>query len=485
MAVERIRKKIQSDGAALTTVSAAILLVGLYCTAGIVHDLAQIHIYRHDALYYVTQNAYMGKVVSEGRWLNYLLFPIVTVVPGFVWSLFGLASFCCFVFSAFYLWSRNAYYALVAALLFLQIPMLYALLLWPATTAPTMMVLLLAVLLVRYLNVYVYFALFGILFFGSFSNFYYLLPLLYLGYEYSKSGTVGTRFVFLRLLPAWSIGFVGGYLFADGIVYLLSGHFIELAAWRRPHYIHGWNDLKDNLTRSIRFFRLHMEDILLPAWVGFLYATVLAVSFFRRNARLLALTLLVLILMVLVHYVVVVPAGILISRRTVLATWAGMFAIVFFVPSVRRRKAVVLAAAAAFLTFHFFRINHGNLKWYATLTNVYYETLLKESPLPPPMYQRGIVLMASDLEIARRNRRIEKGFGVRRDRYMEGMDRAVRWMPVAREAGYKRVAVCREKAGRCARWNELAGPGAANRDRISGFYDVLGEKGGRLVISLH
>ena len=85
---------------------------------------------------------YRGKVATEGRWINYIFFNVLTQIPGSLLSIFVLLSVGYFIFTATYKWAQNYYYELIESLFFIQIPSFYDLITWPATSNPAFLLLL-------------------------------------------------------------------------------------------------------------------------------------------------------------------------------------------------------------------------------------------------------------------------------------------------------------------------------------------------------
>jgi len=321
-----------------------LLLFSIFLALSIFYDILQIHIYRHDALYYMpnAETYYQSKVQSEGRWINYIFFNLFTHIPGSFLSIFILVSFGYFIFTAIYKWSQNYYYVLIVSLLFIQIPSFYDLITWPSTVAPIFLVLFLSIFLQKRLNIFLYYILFGILFFGTMSNYYYLLPLLYLSYFNDNDWKQNLKFVSFKLIPAWAIGFIIGYIITQLIIYLNFNHFMTLASWRGPHYIHSLHDLVENILRSINYLERDIKSIFINKWLVVLFIFSLIVATTDRKKDLLFIPLGIFSLVVLIHYITVLPVGIYISPRTIVATWVGILAMSFFVPSIKNWQIYLL-----------------------------------------------------------------------------------------------------------------------------------------------
>ena len=297
------------------------LLLSLFFTFSIFYDIFQIHIYRHDAFYYISGHKYLFyHVAQEGRWLNYIFFPLVKNVSGIIWSIFILMSFAYFIFYSAYKWTQNIYYSSLLSLLFLQIPSFYTLIQWPATAAPTFVVLLLAVYLVDRLTIFKFYILFGVLFFATMSNYYYLLPLLHLGLLTKSTTKDNIKLIIFKIIPAWAIGFIIGYMVTQLMLYLVFGHLMEIGSWRNPHYIHSFHDLINNIHLSFNALSLHIKSIFANNWIIITGITGFLISIWGRKKDLFFLPLLIFCAIIIVHYIVFMPIGIQIELRTIVAT---------------------------------------------------------------------------------------------------------------------------------------------------------------------
>ena len=462
----------------------SILLVVTFLAISIFNDILQIHIYRHDSIYYMAHSHYSGKVSSEGRWLNYVLFPFTTAIPGNFWAIFILCSFACFIFVSAYEWTSNTFYSLLLALLFLQIPSFPDLITWPATAAPAFFVLLLSIYGATRLPVFIFYAVFGIMFFATMSNYYYLLPLLHLGMLSKGTTKEITETFFLKLLPAWAIGFIAGYAFTHLVVYVWFGHFIKLASWRKPHYIHSFSDLVHNIWLSFHALQQHIKNIFSTDLLMVASIAGLVISFLRRkNGRILYPTILFIAITV-IHYITVIPVGIVISPRTLVATWVGVLTILFFVPSIEPWKVFLLIPVILLFTYNLYLRNHHNLQWYGTIMNTHYNMLIKISPKPPAMYE-GVVLFADDGEVHAKNQSILKYYNLTPDGYIEGLSSFYRWAPIAKEAGFKSVNNC-NYSNHSSFCQELENNFITSRfliEETPGFFNIIGEYNNFLVLS--
>lgn len=472
-------------------------LVSIFFALALFYNVFQIHIYWQDSLCNVTQDDYKYKVSSEGRWINYILYPVTTFISGKLLSLFILLTIPYFIFIILYRWSKNFYYAGLVSLLFLQIPSFSVILLWPATVAPAHLMLLLSIFLVQRLPIYIYFILFGILFFGTMSNYYYLLPLLYLNFLSQNSPNKNIRFVFLKIIPAWATGFIVGYLVTQLVVYIATGHLMHIGSWRNTNYIHSIHDLTQNILSSFNFFIIYTRDIFSNAWIVLVYFIALFIAFKDEKKYLFFISFVFYFLIIIIHYIIIIPVGIDILGRTIFSSWVGILAIVFFIPSIKQWKILLLTPIILFFTFTLYERNQANLEWWNTLTNTYFENLIKESPKSPKLY-KGVVLLASDADIQKRNILISKQYNIYNDKYMRDPSTFKKWAPIANEAGFKTMLMCNGSKGThsfadrttnvnkiCQELSKVYIKNDVPIKKDITFYHIIGEYDRRLIISFN
>ena len=154
--------------------SLAVLLL-LFCIEGFL--ILHTQVWRHDSFLHIP--SYYGNLVSEGRWLNYLLFPLLRRFPPHLSLALSFAALGYFSWSvARQLTDRRG--ALLFSLAALQLPSIWSLFGWPLIPLSAYLLLAAAAFLAPRLDYRLFFLLFGILFHGTLNNFYNLLIVLYI-----------------------------------------------------------------------------------------------------------------------------------------------------------------------------------------------------------------------------------------------------------------------------------------------------------------
>jgi len=466
-------------------VAVAGFTICVFSVVAILVDLSSIHIFRHDSIHYLGN--YLYKLKGEGRWINYLLFPYLKAIPGQAAAFLNILFFFSFCSIAFYKWTKNHLYSLSLALLFIQIYPLYSQILWPATHLPAFTILLLAALLAPRLPLFVFYSLFGLLFLGTMSNFYYLLPLLHLNRLDASSLQKNIRIVVLKIIPVWAMGFVFGYLVIIMMIYLLSGqHGMVIDPWRSPHYIQNIHDLTDNIQRSFSSLAIHVHNIAPGYWRPAALIAALLVGLSGQRKQQYIPMILLAVAIVLSHYVIILPVSIVIVERTVIATWAGIMASAFLIPSIEKWQRSLVVPIIALLSVSFYMHNHQSLKWYTTITNTYHDMLRTTSPLPPHQYA-GVILQSDDKELAALNRALERKFNLTKGA-QEDLDQDYRWKPAAIKAGFKDIHLCGNDAStRCKKLTErVTEPDTPDTPDTPGLYQIIGTSdSGYLVIKIN
>ncbi len=225
----------------LVTVLAAVTLFNIYVS--LLENVA------HDAMPYMDD--YVGKFVSEGRWINFALFDLLRELPQIV--AVGLCSLFVFVFGYQVALGvrKEPILAVAFGLLLVNVPYFTMLFKWPMTLVPGMALLALFSCIKDKFNRNWLLLLSGVLLFATYPAFYFLMPLLYirdLSRESFKQITV--------FMLVWMAGYVLGYAVANASVYLYTYLFtdhpslIKFVSWRKSTPTTDFASLLSNIAKS-------------------------------------------------------------------------------------------------------------------------------------------------------------------------------------------------------------------------------------------
>ncbi len=376
-------------------------------------------IFAHDEL---TQlHSYWDKLQSEGRWLNYVLFPVlqhfnvyVAVVMNFLCV--GLFGYVC---AGNWLSERLS---LLVALLFMLSPSVAFIIDWPLTVLPSLVLLALAALAYKRMSDWLFFPVFGLLFNGVLSNVYFLLPLLFLA-----EGNI--RLV--RIFLLWIGGYVVGVAFAEIATWLVCGDFIQLAEWRNPRPVHSIQDAVRNSQLMFAYFDGHLRYLgKLGAFVT-LCALFVFVCQCRRNKSIMLVLMLGVVM--LSCYAQAFPLGILVSYRTVHALYMAIFLFVIISFAHHKRLLIisVMLLALQCLSRNSQMLNYQNELRETSVASI------KQMGIDPVAVE-GVVLLADESEIKELENLIIKRKELKPLLFTsEGM--ILRWKREARFVGFKSV----------------------------------------------
>ena len=462
---------------------AFVITVALFVTLALVVDLLQIHVYAHDSVLY--EDSFDYKLKSEGRWLNYLLFPVTSHFPGRVAVLSNLLFLSLFVFLVSKRWTGRASYSILLALLVIQAEPLMEALLWPATSIG-LPILFLAALVSPFINVYLFYILFGVLLFGG--GAFYLLPLAHL--QLFRNGQLGQNIKILsfKILPGWALGFLAGLIVSLVMVYALTGQVgLQVQAWRQPNYIHSLDDLIANTINAFDSLQFYLPRLFYDFWRKFFMVAALLIGFYRINKAEYVPAAILAFGIIVVHFILTIPTGITVSFRTTIVAWIGVLVIFFFYPNIKERQYFLLLPVVLFMMASFYRVNHYTLSYYSSITNTYYDELVRVTPLPPRLY-RGLIFLSSSAEVMQMNAFLIKKLQLKRG-IMESINEDFTWRAVAREAGFKKVTLCgknrHENSAVCKSLYEDYRISQPTKLHHSGLYKVHGQKWGFLIVSLN
>ena len=433
------------DGWARWDAAARWALLGalVLSTALIAQNIAQAAFWRDDDLQYAIPKLMDMRVRDEGRWLNYLLYPLIRHFNG-LWA-WWIGFLCTFFF--FFRVSRpyvsDGRLAFAVALMGLQYPGFYAQSLWPVFCLPGAMVLAFAAAWGHRLPLPLFFAVFGCLLLGSNTQLYFFLPLLFLG-----PGSLSVNAPWKKSaqgVALWILGFVIGFGFASGMNILLVGQWgIQLASWRAINPIVDLVSALENGATRLEHAQLHLEALLAgDRWIWLLPATLWMVGFQVRVGRgrwLLAASC-VLVLMASAIYGVTLYHGIWIDYRTTHALFlGGLF--LFLLPSVgHRAQSFYCWAVFALFVAPMSWQSEAETRWFARVSGVMAEDL-KQLDLPETA---RLIVDAQDLDAYSQG--VETRAGLAPPLFMQRLDGWFRWRGCASSLGFTEVIWCRTKPG--------------------------------------
>lgn len=396
--------------------------------------LLEVDVWRNDSMYYVS--FYDDKLTDEGRWINFLLFRFLQLVPA---SLAILISYFCVFFFSLSVAQRvtgNIFFSCAFGLLCVLIPVFPVQLEWPVTLLFGFIFLAFSPRLQTLLPDHYFFLLTAILFMGTFSAFYFLMPLLFL-----KDLTFSR---FWRLLVKWILAFVFAYLATNLLIFLMTGSAIKIAGWRNPNYVHSIDDLIQNLTHVYRALSTHLGKVESFLKLGFLIALLLlsfAVSIKKRQYWLPLLA----IISGLGIYASIIPVGIYVQDRTTLSAFIALFAALFIAPYVSRKATLAVMVLMFLVAIRMAMVGNEGINWYKTQVDVLTQQFEAAMDYPPEEV-RKVFVAAEMQESAKMFTMIEKNLG-RKNIYSEGFSHPQYWVPVLKSMGYKHFRVCADLTG--------------------------------------
>lgn len=270
--------------------------------------------------------SYTHKFSSEGRWINYLAFKCIRWMDEKVVLLFSfvcLFAFCYRVVSNFLPPKMSMLMALCATF---SIPFYYAAE-WPLTLFLTYIFAFVAAVLHDRMNIFVFFVLFGTLFCGVVSSFYFVLPLLFLKEDNKR---------LVLVILGWIFGMIFGFAVAEVATYVRYGHFIELAGWRNPSYVTGWETLCLNIQRMVQYLVEHVRLMGPVALIAIFISIIVHFWSYRKKLMRGIILFGVFLLVVLSSYAQALPVGIWVEPRTSWGLYLGsIILVVFFLKKIR------------------------------------------------------------------------------------------------------------------------------------------------------
>lgn len=387
-------------------------MISLFC---------EVQAFRHDELRYL--DSYSYKLCTEGRWLNYIFFPVLKLSNVKMMAIANIVFF--FIFS--YVCFLNIFdkkYAVLCAMVSLFIPPVHLLNEWAQTGMPTWLLLAVAAAVYKKMSAPLFFFIFGILFNGCGNHFYFLLPLLF----------IEDRKNFFRIICYWCVFFVVGFIFAEFVVLILKNQFITLADWRKPNYIDGIPAFIHNLKKVATSFFVIIEKF--GEFLGGVFGVaiiVFVVTWIQKKNKEKMLQAVLIGMVGTSIFALSLSAGLSVEVRS--AACLFMAFLFFICISFKYNKFLLFIFIMGFVV-KFYVHNMNNINYIKTIPDIWISELKRISPDPRTL--SGVILISSQDEFQNHEKKLAKNNMVKYES-TEYLGEVMRWAPAAYEFGFRHI----------------------------------------------
>ena len=343
-----IRRPIRGFSSSERYITMAFLVVAGFALLFLAMDMMrafQLPFWRHDAAFYL--ESYRLKVVNEGRWLNFFVFPAAQIIHPSIYYTLNKLLYISVFYVAFNRATQDRLIAITIALSAVTLPSFHAQFMWPSQQILGPFILLVYFTMLNRHNVFFLNIIAGVLLFGVINNLIFLLPLGLLIFH----KPVDLRF-FTCWFVSWFGGFIAGALTAYAVVFVGFGRVIQLAAWRRPEPATTLEQFIVNVDYAVsKTFEYLLTNFSLLALAILFFIAVLLIYNLLKAKLLGSLKSLVLICSaLLMGFMAVglqtVPSGIKFALRTAFPS-AVMFLAVASLPYVFQKQTFVFRGLIA------------------------------------------------------------------------------------------------------------------------------------------
>lgn len=377
-------------------------------------------IFAHDELNCL--GGYGGKLETEGRWVNYILFPFLSILNPFSVLCFNYLMFGVFSYILFRNYTEKNV-ALIAAAVALALPPVCLLNQWPLTMCPSFALLLLAGFARKQLKPLSFFILFGILFNGVLSHFYFVLPLLFVNEKLP---------VFFKTLLWWVLGYVVGFFIAELVTLAVCGTFIHLSDWREPHYVQGIDDVvryvamvRESLTLQLKM--MGGSGVLIVGGAMLLLCLRIKKEFSRC-----LIVVICSLLVALAAYAQSFPAGLKVAARTLLCLH---FSVLFLIVLAMHRNVVLISVCCMLFGGRLTQVNDRQTTVWNAIGNRWIQQM-RELPYNPAEVS-AVAMVSTDDDFKSNADRIKTNLEMYS--YTPQREAVASWYVVPKYLGYGNV----------------------------------------------
>lgn len=418
--------------------SALFALACLCYLAFCITSMFEINTLRHDAL--INLDSYDRKLEREGRWINHLLFDFLkTEFSPYLAGLIQITALFWFSITVAHQVSGKLSLSICFACLTALIPINANMLFWPLTAAPAFICLILAAKF-KNLPFWAFFPIFGVLFFGTMSNYYFLLPLLFL----NDKRIIDKPRQLVNFVGLWVSGYVLGYIASNVRVYFYFGKLIELDDWRNPRPIESLDTLLFNFHGLLR--NVYTDLNMVVDGLGVIITiSILAFgiySFKKTKATDIILCLLVMLSV----YASVFPYGLWIFPRTTITLWSSIFCILLLRRNLSSKDNLLCVALVSLATFNLGQCFREHLD-YVNKPLAFHKAELMKITSEIPFQFDSILLIGEDRDFKLANEFVRKCHGMTPEkRYIEDVSESSRISPALKSMGYTTTTNCKSES---------------------------------------
>ena len=405
----------------------ALILLLVYFSVEIIVVLLDIKVLRHDALPFLF--SYKNKLLEEGRWLNYLFFPLLKEIRPTFAILVSLLCWCYFNYIVAKNFTSDLCNITIFILLSLLVPSFYALTGWPLTLLLNFVVLAFIAFISNKVHPFLLFLISGILFFGLFNNFYNLTLLLVL----SKEQEVSFKKL-IKILAMWISGYIAGFFLMTIFLKCGFNQFgLKIADWRLPNPIHGLNDVVINLKRARTDFRSAMELVggrIAVVAIALSICILVAKSIVKQDKKIIFVCV-GLVCLALSCFAQSFPLGLGVAIRTNFPLYSSIF---FFLLILTIQFPVTGKIFSFCIASLLFLADFSSLEQYLKLTNVWRSEILKMNV--PPASVKEVVICSTDQEVASSENKINNNLALK-NYFNQGFSTTWRQYSIFYSVGYR------------------------------------------------
>lgn len=423
-----------------STVIYILLFISLYVP--LFYYVGHYGFWRHDDLIYLP--SFEWKFRMEGRWVIYLLFELLKVIPNHLsWYLTFLCFFCFFYVITARIFNSRTDGFLVSCICMAS-PAYYSQMNWPSSVLPAALLLVACTKLSKNVSYYILLPVVSIIFFGIFPQFIYLLPLFYLDRSFSSKLTAA--FWWAKFIAVWGASFVLGYAVANLLTWIKFGNAIQFAAWRRPNPATDIASLVDNLFTNVLRLKTHFSEFFPYEYVIFIvFLFILAWAIFKPSKTQdwpsAFATGVIGIAIAVCHYIITAPAGIIIQHRTVFSLYIGIVFVFLSLCFVANKRTVIIVVLFV-IALPAWYSSYRNVLWFSRVTSEMRESVHRSLPRPARAFDGVIV---DSREFLAYYKRITKKLPIKYGSFFEGLDSPYRWIRALTEEGFTKIYLCSDR----------------------------------------
>jgi hypothetical protein len=223
------------------------------------------------------------------------------------------------------------------------------------------------------------------------------------------------------------------------IIWIGSGHFIQISSWRDPHPIVNFTDVLRNIKIIEGYFLDHASKffaIVTPS----IFVLLCSYMLFKLRSMHDFLLILLALICALSVYVSAIPLGIIIQERTTVTFWVACICAIFIRKNISKEMRCVGIILAVVLAAKTAQVSQSSISWYSKTTDVMIREFHSAMPYKIDDVKK-VYIVVNNADAKTIFKKIDSDIHYRKY-FSEDLDGPLNWLAILKYLGFNKIKLC-------------------------------------------